>query len=61
MTEERAIDILKAVACCVTIKLSCCECPMWNEYTDGRLGGECSNWVDADVIEAVRFLNGYVD
>ena len=58
MDEERAINILKALACCSVPKLHCDECPMWKPYEDGRLGGECYPWDDYDVVEAVRFLNG---
>lgn len=58
MEKDYAVEILKALACCSVRRLSCSECPMWEEFDDGKLGGKCYGWTDEDVFKAVRTLNG---
>lgn len=56
MDRDFAIEILKAVACCSIPGVHCDECPFYVEEL--KRGGECRAWTDADVVEAVRVLNG---
>lgn len=51
---DLAVNLLKAVACCGTIGLSCLDCPRFD-------GNECKGYTDEEVIEAVRFLNKEAD
>lgn len=54
MDKEFAIAILKAVACCSTMGLYCCDdCPLWDKEKCN-----CRPWTDDEVREAVHTLNG---
>ena len=55
MTKNLAIQLLKSVACCSTVELTCEECPLYDEH-DG-----CRPWTTEEVVEAVRFLNKEAD
>ena len=58
MDRNFAIEILKAMACCSITGLRCDECPFYVEDPELERGAECRSWTDAEVIEAVRVLNG---
>lgn len=54
MNRERALDILIANVYCIEKRLSCSECPL---YEDGRGGSKCKSFNDDDLLEAVKVLN----
>lgn len=59
MTQQEALNVLIAVACCSSGELTCEECPR-NKYTDEiapSVSDEtCAGWNEHEVAEAVRVL-----
>ena len=52
MNKDLAIEILKAMACCFIIGLTCSDCPLWDNKTH-----RCRPWSEEEVTEAVRALS----
>ena len=60
MTQQEALNVLIAVACCSTAELTCMECPRCKGLEDEIAAlpsvDTCDGWSDYEVAEAVKVL-----
>ena len=65
MTQQEALNVLIAVACCSTAELTCMECPRCKGLEDEIAAfpsvDTCDGWSDYEVAEAVKVLRQAAD
>ena len=61
MTQQEAVNVLIAVACCSTAELTCTDCPRCKDLGDRVIAdlptdATCEGWNEHEVAEAVKVL-----
>ena len=61
MTQQEALNVLIAVACCSTAELTCVDCPRCKDLGDRVIAdlptdATCEGWNEHEVADAVKVL-----
>ena len=63
MTQQEALNVLIAVACCSSAELTCEDCPRYKDNGDDEIAAfpsddTCAGWDEHEVAEAVKVMKG---